>query len=300
MGGPRRAWESGFELTYWYDAFTTQVLEDLNRLLPEHAEVDYLNENTRTSVPVFHDQQSLGIFRGDIGLVRTTDTRFPYVWLLTQDSKAAALTRLMFGMRPWYAVEPRQLDGARVLTVCDPVAVSRAWGLYVLLEGQDASRPDSPASPAWVRMYAPWLARLWGDGLLAEFAPDGRLLRTKVHRLAMNQAVLAWSRSDPEGLLAAARHLAEKRPTQAHAGARRLYALMTDEDPKRPQVRHELVRQLFAGRPEALVEAVKILNAHRDEVVAIMTRYAYTDPMRLGGYLDRDLPSAQNPPGSGK
>jgi len=35
---------------------------------------------------------------------------------------------------------------------------------------------------------------------------------------------------------------------------------------------------------------VRILNAHRDQVVAIMTRYAYTDPARLGGYLDRDLP----------
>jgi hypothetical protein len=65
---------------------------------------------------------------------------------------------------------------------------------------------------------------------------------------------------------------------------------MTDEDPNQPQVRHELTRQVFAARPEALVEAVQILNAHPDEVVAMMTRYGYTDPMRLGGYLDRDLP----------
>ena len=38
--------------------------------------------------------------------------------------------------------------------------------------------------------------------------------------------------------------------------------------------------ELLAVRPEALVEAVQILNAHRDEVVKVMTRYGYTDPMR--------------------
>jgi hypothetical protein len=66
---------------------------------------------------------------------------------------------------------------------------------------------------------------------------------------------------------------------------------MTNEsDPNGSNLRRELVRQMLAARPEALAEAVQILNAHRDEVVAIITRYAYTDPLRLGGYLDRDLP----------
>ena len=90
--------------------------------------------------------------------------------------------------------------------------------------------------------------------------------------------------------MAAARHLAEKWPIQEHDGARRLYALMTNEDPKAKQIRHDLTGQLLAARPEALVEAVRILNAYRDQVVKIMTRYAYTDPLRVGGYLDRDLP----------
>ena len=31
IGGPRQAWRQGFELTYWYDAFTDQVFDDLNR-----------------------------------------------------------------------------------------------------------------------------------------------------------------------------------------------------------------------------------------------------------------------------
>jgi len=52
---------------------------------------------------------------------------------------------------------------------------------------------------------------------------------------------------------------------------------------------------LLGARPEALVEAVQILNAHRDEIVTIMTRYGYTDPKAIGGYLDRDLPSFASP-----
>ncbi len=153
-GGPRGAWERGFELTYWYDAFTGRVFDNLNRRLPPNAQVDFLNDQTHTAVPVFQDQQSLGILRGDIVLGRT-GVAFPYVWLLAQDSKATAFTRPLFGMKPWYASEPRQLDGARVASVCDPVAVSRAWALFVLLDAPDRTPPDPPAAPAWVRRVAP-------------------------------------------------------------------------------------------------------------------------------------------------
>jgi hypothetical protein len=289
VGGPRGAWERGFELSYWYDAFTNRVLDELNQRLPPDAEVDFLNDHTRTAVPVFQDQQNLGLLRGDIVLGRS-DVAFPYVWQLTQDSKATAFTRLLFGMRPWYASEPRQLDGARVATVCDPVAVSRAWALSILLDAPDLSRPDPPAAPGWVGRFVPWLERLWGDGLLVEYDRNGRPVRVRIHRLAVNAAVREWSQSDPEGLLAAARHLAGKRPIKEHAGAQRLFALMTNENPNGKQVRHDLTNQLLDARPEALVEAIQILNAHGDEVIQIMTRYAYTDPLRVGGYLDRDLP----------
>ena len=40
-----------------------------------------------------------------------------------------------------------------------------------------------------------------------------------------------------------------------------------------------------------LIEAVEILRTHRDAVVQVMTRYGYTDPEAIGGYLDRDLPA---------
>jgi hypothetical protein len=277
VGGPRGAWEKGFELTYWYDAFNGRVLDDINRELPPNAEVDFLND--KTNPVTFQELQSLGALRKDIRLVARRADRFPYVWLLAQDSKASAFTRLLFAMRPWYASEPPQLDGARVATVADPVAVSRAWALFVLLDAPDRSAKPSPAAPAWVRDHAPWLGRFWGDGLI------------KVHRLALNRSVLEWSRTDPGGLLAAARHIAAGKPIEQDPRARRLSDLITgDPTAKGQETRRYFLRVLLAGRPDGLVEAVQILNAHRDEVVEVMTRYAYTDPLRLGGYLDRDLP----------
>ena len=51
-------------------------------------------------------------------------TSSPYVWLQTQDSKATAFSRLLFAMRPWYVREPAQVDGLRLATVADPVAVA--------------------------------------------------------------------------------------------------------------------------------------------------------------------------------
>ena len=171
VGGPRGAWERGFELTYWYDAFNDQVIDDLNRRLPPEAKVDFLNEMTDTAVGTFRICKDLGSLRGDIILGRP-DRPFPYVWLLTQDSKATAFTRLLFAMRPWYASEPRQLDGARVATVADPVAVSRAWALFVLLDAADRSPTTRPRPRPGSASMPPGSRRLWGDGLI------------KVHRLA--------------------------------------------------------------------------------------------------------------------
>ena len=53
--------------------------------------------------------------------------------------------------------------------------------------------------------------------------------------------------------------------------------------------------RLLAARPEALVEAVEILIARPDAVRTVLTRFAYTDPHSIGGYLDRGL---ARPPGS--
>ncbi len=84
VGGPRGAWERGFELTYWYDAFTPGVIADLNRKLPPGAQVDFLSKKTETAVAVFQDQRGLGILRRDI-VLGWGKLPFPFVWLLTQD-----------------------------------------------------------------------------------------------------------------------------------------------------------------------------------------------------------------------
>ncbi len=160
IGGPRGAWNRGFELTYWYDAFNEPFMKEINRRLPPGAEVDFLNEMTKTAVPVFLDQQNLGILRGDIQLGRSSHSRFPYAWLLTQDSKSSAFTRLLFEMRPWLASEPRQLDGAQVAAVADPVAVSRAWR-----SSSCSTRPISahPTLPRHLTGYET-TPRGWGGG----------------------------------------------------------------------------------------------------------------------------------------
>ncbi len=275
IGGPRGAWARGFELSYWFDAFNGPVIRELNSRLPHDAQVDFLNE--KTNCITFQELQSLGALRPDVLLIARRTDRFPFVWLLTHDSKAGAFTRLLFSMRPWYASEPRQLDGARVASVIDPVGASRAWALHTLLNATAAA--DSPLwAPAWVRESAPWLARLWGDGL------------TKANLLAINQPVLDWSRSDPEGLVATARYIAAKKPVAENENARRLMDLMSAEpNPNGP--RHYFTNQLLRARPEALVEAIQIINLHPDEIVHVLSRYGYTDPRTIGGYLDRDLPN---------
>jgi hypothetical protein len=283
IGGPRGAWRRGFELTYWFDAFNGRTLSELNRELPAGAEVDFPNELTNPMT--FQELQSLGELRGDIklgGEVKTHGRRYDqlgYVWLQTQDSKATAFTRLLFAMRPWYACEPRQLDGLRVATVADPVAVSRAWALELLLDAPDRSLPDPPLAPDWVRNYLPILGRFWGDGL------------TRIHKLTLNQELLAWARTDPNGLLHAAEILASSKEPVKDIAAQRLLKLSTsDSNQKGAEARRFFLERLLAARPEGLVEGTQILVKHLDEVVRVMTRQGYSDPLTIGGYLDRDLP----------
>ena len=179
-------------------------------------------------------------------------------------------------------------------SVVNPVAASRAWALRTLLEVPDRSRPARSAAPDWVHRYVPWLGRLWGDGLLVEYDRQGNPVKVKIHRLAVNQAVLDWSRSDPQGLLAAARKIASGQSLEGDEKAKTLFDLMiTESSPKGKPIRHYLTSELLRLRPQALVEAVEILNAHREEVVRVMTRYGYTDPSWIGGYLDRDLPATE-------
>jgi 4-amino-4-deoxy-L-arabinose transferase-like glycosyltransferase len=261
IGGPRGAWRRGFELTYWFDAINPRTLKEINERLPAGAEVDMPNESTNSMI--FEQLQSLGALRGDIRLGgefkragRQYD-RLGYVCLQTQDSKATSLTRLLFAMRPWYACQPSQLDGLRVFTIASPTSVSRAWALAILLEAPDRDRPEPP----------------------------------KVPRLLVNQSIMEWVRTDPQGLLAAARKLAKHESPTGDPAAQRLLNLITsDSAPAVAELRRFFLNRLLACRAEALVEAVEILINRRDAVIHVMTRYPYTDPDEIGGFLDRDLP----------
>ena len=287
MGGPKGAWKAGFELAYWYDAFNTKTLAELNQKLPRHAAVDFFNERTQTAGPVFQEMQSLGYLRKDIVLGAPADAKqLPYIWLLTQDSKAWACSRLLFAMKPWYAVQPPQLDGARVATVADPVAFSRAWALQMLLDSRYEGPIPSASAPECVHRFAPWLGRFWGEGL------------TRVTPTCVNEAMFGWERNDPAGLRAAARTIAASGGTAGNdPDANRLLAVIRRyDDPKDP--RKQFSRRLLHARPEALIEAVDILIAHPDAVRAVMMRYAYTDPDSIGGYLDRDQNDRGRPPQS--
>ncbi|WP_210420113.1 glycosyltransferase family 39 protein [Aquisphaera giovannonii] len=261
VGGPRGAWHRGFELTYWLDAFNGPVLDELNARLPTGVEVD--DPNKLTNPMTMKELQDLGALRADIRLgpdVREhggTYERIGYAWLQTQDSKATPFTRLLFAMRPWYASEPRQLDGLRAATVADTVAVTRAWALELLMDAPDPLPPSRP----------------------------------KLARPMANQAVLRWAREDPKGLEDAAKALAAGGEAANAPAASRLMHQMTDRRNQREsEVRRFLLTRLLKARPRALAEGVRMLVDRPDAIVEVMTRYGYTDPEWIGGYLDRDLP----------
>jgi 4-amino-4-deoxy-L-arabinose transferase-like glycosyltransferase len=272
IGGARGASRAGFELTYWYDAFNAETLREVNRRLPAGATVDFLND--KTNPMTFLELQSLGQLRPDIRLGVRDLSHFPYVWLLTQDSKASAFTRLLYAMKPWYSRNPVKLDRLRVATVADPAAVSRAWALALLTDAEDDRPPERPSAPDWVHRYAPFLGRLWGEGL------------TKVRRLNVYEPIFSWAQSDPEGLNAAARALAYHRGPDDDPAVRRLKAAL-DRYKSKSQLT-ALAWNLLPTRPEALVEAVAILTYNPDAVRRVLTRYQYTEPSSPFGfpYLD--------------
>jgi hypothetical protein len=323
IGGPRGAWKAGFELSYWYDAIDAQALAELNEKLPRNAELMFSNDLS-APVMVIQDLQNLGKLRSDLRSGTEKLKMFPYEWILTQDSKASAFSRLLFAMRPFYERRPRQLGRLRVLTVASPVAVSRAWGVKWLLDAPDDSPLPPPASPRWIREILPPLGRFWGDGV------------TKVRKLTIRNEVLEWARKDPAGFNAAAAGLRQWHPPTDPSqeisrrlldrlgdrdfanlvkqqrqrideslqgllpGSRRLLELIMHPREREPISARKLferqknavhdIQVLLTVRPEAVTEAAHILTARPDAVRTVMTRYPYTDPGAIGGDLDRDLP----------
>ncbi len=279
IGGPRGAWARGFELSYWYEAFDRDTVADLNRVIPDGAGFDSLNP--LTNPPTFHCLQELGALKGSIVLGSPDPNHFPYLWILTHDSKAKALTRLAFAMEPLYERRPRQLDGLRVVTVDDPETTARAWALQLLTDFIPAAgAPEPPAAPAWVRSVLPPLARLWGDGV------------TKSRPLRVNERAFAWAKTDPASLRAAARVIADLGPISPGSDAARLHSLLTHgNDPGWSAPLSALLR----SDPKALPDAVEILIARPDDVRTVLTRYPYTDPAAIGGPLYSRPPHGPGP-----
>ena len=164
-------------------------------------------------------------------------------------------------MRPWYAVQPRQLDGLRVATVADPVAVSRAWASELLTDAAEPGPPKSPPGAGLTRVPPPEAQR--GDlpvGAVRTLPASARRLRA-----------IAAGDPDPDD----------------PAVQRLLTILRRFDQPKAPGGRFS--ERVLKGRPQAVVEAVEILIRRPDAVRAVLTRFGYTDPATIGGYLDRDL-----------
>jgi len=281
IGGPRGAWRLGFELSYWYEAFDDQTLADLNRELPPGAAVDFLNELITT--PTFACLQELGALRGDIVLGAPDPTRFPFAWMLTHDSKATPLTRLLYAMKPFYARTPRQLGGLRVVTVASPETAIRAWALDILTRGPAGDRLPASEAPDWARstsLLRP-LARFWGEGL------------TPGPPLAIDRSILAWARNDPGGLRIAAKAIAEhpnSGRSRTNSTAAKLRTFLDRRVGDKPDDRLDWrTTILLKGRPQALVEAVQILIDRPEAVEAALLRPTYTDPDSVGGYLDAGI-----------
>lgn len=282
IGGSESAWKRGFELTYWYDAFTPQVLKELKDKFPEGAEVQFASE---FSTPTMVMQQHLdeGRIREDISLGGRRPDQFPYMWLLSHDSKTLAFTRALFVMTPWYESRPGQLGGARVLAVMDPSSVSRAWAIQLMCDAPDRSPAPKPNAPEWVRKTSKTLARFWGDGL------------DKAPRLSVNEPMFQWAATDPETLRKAAGELVAK----AKAGqlpvmtdetlsdsARRLLSVVNRYE--KPEQGRNFFRILMQSRPEGLAEAVEILIKRGPVMHDVMLRSGYTDPRWIGGPLDQN------------
>jgi 4-amino-4-deoxy-L-arabinose transferase-like glycosyltransferase len=271
VGGPVGAWGRGFELSYWYDAFNPGTLRGVNESLPAGAAVVATNEYSQ--VPTFAELQTLGALRPDLRLDGDAPDGFPFVWLLTHDSKADAYSRLLFAMEPAYERRPTQLGGLRVAAVSDPDDAALALALKQLAGAERAARPARAPLPGWIRSAAPWLARFWGEGL------------ARPPRPAVNEAIFEWARADPEGLRRAARAVAERRDDEDGAG--RLMAILSEPRWSNPNAGPFYARLLRNRRPEAVAEAVEVLIGRPDDLRRVLTSPGYTDPSAIGGPLDR-------------
>lgn len=132
--GLARAVDWGFEPTYWYDAVTPGVLDDLNEHLPKNVVVGLPHPLINTET--FFSLKHLGRLRSDVRLDPGETTGFSWAWLLTHSSKATAYTRLLYACPPWYE---SGYCGVRLFAVVDADSVALAFALHLLCVDRDQS-----------------------------------------------------------------------------------------------------------------------------------------------------------------
>ncbi len=270
VGGPSGAKARGFELSYWYDAFTPKFLERVNATLPDQASIVTTNQHSR--VPTFMELQELGDLRSDLQLESVPDEGYPFVWLLTHDSKADSFSKLLFAMEPIIEDRPKELGGLRVAAVAGPDDAARALALSLLLTMPSPPRTqltDDPKSTTipLIRPLRTVIDRFRGVGL------------TRPQSITLDRSVFDWARRDPEGLKRAARELID--------GSDRLL-------PERMRLMERLsegsaapfANRLIRYAPEALLEAIALLIDRPEALREVLLSAGYTEPALIGGPLE--------------
>ncbi len=251
VGGLRGAHRLGFEPTYWYDAVTPQVLRDLNdpnHGLPPGAVLGL--PDPKINPDVFPALQEMGKLRSDIQFDPAKTPGFPYVPLLTHSSKATPYTRLMYALKPQLACEH---SGVRLFSVYDPVGVSRAWALWLLLDRTDYSKPR----------IAPHADR----EMIARASRNYRALVAAAMRVAREGVDQALEHEEDADAREVIERLAERRSTVELLLSRRRGAL---------QEAAEIINRAAEKRPELLVRIIEYEG--------------YLSSDELGDYLDEGLP----------
>ncbi len=148
-------------MAYWYDAFNPAAIAEINELLPPGAAVSFFTG--KVEAPRSRSFNRWELLRGDIDLGMKDASKFPSAGCSPRMRRPRRSLGSVFALKPFYALAPNQLDGLRVASVADPVAVSRAVALNLLASEQGG--PPSPVeAPAWVHRSVSWLGRFWGEG----------------------------------------------------------------------------------------------------------------------------------------
>ncbi|MDX2039590.1 MAG: glycosyltransferase family 39 protein [Isosphaeraceae bacterium] len=278
-GGPRGAWRRGLELSYWYDALGPANLAALNDRLPKDAMVLMVN-GTSTPFGYFETLQQLGKIGPGLRFTATNRLEYPWIVLLTADSKADAFSRLLFVMRPEWESRPRGLGGAPVLALHGPKTAQTALALQLML--------DVTATEPAVGVGKPLKAESWVDSAPAFLRRWLGRDESDAPALRVNEAILGWAASDPAGFTAAAERLSKPgaaRGVEIDPGfdpdATRLLETIRRFDRYRP-----FSEKVLEGAPGAIVDAARLIVERGKELREVMLRRGYTEPETIGGRLE--------------